>query len=132
VFRNPSLEYPERFLRVALEIHRIGVLFVGSGVCRCGSRFRVSSATRRIQHQVTNTRSSKQDIYSTDLQCHSLEPLRVPLIGIMTHLQFQLTYSFLSFSHRCDAYRPAEIPFYFTVTHTTGMPYLNTASKLSE
>jgi len=37
VCRFPHLGYPDRFLRVVLQIHRIDFLFVGSGVCRCGA-----------------------------------------------------------------------------------------------
>ena len=34
---DPYLGHPERYLRVALEIRRIDVLFVGSSVCHCGA-----------------------------------------------------------------------------------------------
>ena len=36
---DPYVRYLEQYLRVALEIHRIDVLFVGSSVCHCGSGF---------------------------------------------------------------------------------------------
>jgi len=39
VCHDPSLRFPERFLRVALEIRRIDVLFVGFGVSECGAGF---------------------------------------------------------------------------------------------
>jgi len=39
VCHDPYLRFPERFLRVALEIRRIDVLFVGCGVSECGAGF---------------------------------------------------------------------------------------------
>jgi len=39
VCHYPYLRFPERFLRVALEIRRIEVLFVGFGVSECGAGF---------------------------------------------------------------------------------------------
>jgi len=39
VCHDRYLGYPERYLRLALEIRRIDVLFVGSGVCRCGAGY---------------------------------------------------------------------------------------------
>jgi hypothetical protein len=37
VCHDPYVGYPEQYLRVALEIHRIDVLFVGSSVCHFGA-----------------------------------------------------------------------------------------------
>ena len=37
--QDPYLGYTERYLRVALEMHRIDVLFVGSSVCHFGAGY---------------------------------------------------------------------------------------------
>ena len=71
VCHDPCLAYTERFLRVTLEIGKIDVLFVRSGVCRCGALFRVSVLHAESSTTLTNTKTNKPDVYSTDLQRHT-------------------------------------------------------------
>ena len=68
---DPCLVYTERFLRVALEIRKIDVFFVRSGVCRCSAWFCVSFLYAVSSTTLTNTKTNKQDVYSTDLQRHT-------------------------------------------------------------
>jgi len=57
VCHDSCLAYTEGFLRVALVIRKIDVLFVCSGVCRCGALLRVSVLHAESSTTLTNTKT---------------------------------------------------------------------------